>query len=439
MEGAFGVGAVAFLAACGSSDDSKSTTAPTTAGGATTTAGGATTTAGGATTTAAGGSTAPTTVPGSAPALDGEFKLAWVLPTTGPLVSSFAPLYIAAQLAMDDLNANGGILGKKVVKEDFDDQASPAQQPAVFRKINEEGLSYVVGPTGTSASLAATAVSSPLEIITSSNANATALGDASKNPFNFQMTYTVEQMANTATKGAIENLDGKKLGILQEDTAFGEEHTKIAQEIVKNYPGVEIVGVEKYALDTPDLTTSVQNLKSAGADTVLAWQTSLPNMQSAFKALEALSWNPTFVGSSLGIAVGPVLEAAGETQAAKTYTIQLKPFTREPGQKLTGKQREHFDRVAAIPEAKGRELGVASQSLYDFVTLLGQTINQVGSDDPVKVRDAMQQVQGYDGMGGTFSFTPELHSGLTADSIVLGSMGSLSEPESEGYFMARVG
>ena len=440
FEGVAGFGALTLIAACSSSSDSKSTSAPTTAGSPTT--GGATTTGGSATT--AGGSTpatsaAATTTPGSAPELAGEFKLAWVLPTTGPLVSSFGPLYIAAQMAMDDLNATTGILGKKVVKEDYDDQATAAQEPAVFRKISEDGLHYVVGPTSTSASLAAVAVSSDLKIITSSNANATVLGDASKNPYNFQFTYTIQQMANTATSGAIKDLGAKKIGILAEDTAFGAEHTQVAQDIVKNNPGVEIVGVEKYALDTPDMTTSVQNLKSAGADTVLAWQTNLPNMQAAFKALQALSWNPTFVGSSLGIAIGPVSEAAGATQVAKTYTIQLKPWTRVAGQKLGGKQRAFFERVAANPAAKGRELGVAGQSLYDFVTLLGKTINEVGEDDPTKVRDALQQVTGYEGMGGTFTFTPQLHSGLTADSIVLGSLGSLSEPESEGFFMARVG
>jgi branched-chain amino acid transport system substrate-binding protein len=186
------------------------------------------------------------------------------------------------------------------------------------------------------------------------------------------------------------------------------------------------------------MTTYIQNLKSAGVDTLLAWQTNLPNMTAAFKALSALGWNPTFIGSSLGIAVGPVVEAAGPAQTAKTYTIQLKPWTRAPGQKLGGKQREFFERVRVIDGAKGRELGVAGQSLYDFVMLLGETINKIGTDDPTKVKEALEQVTGYEGMGGTFTFTPQLHSGLTQESITLGSLGSLSEPESEGFFMARI-
>src|SRR5262249_18853156 len=85
------------------------------------------------------------------------FKLAWIRPTTGRLASSFAPLYIGGLIAVDEINAAGGILGRPIVRVEEDDEASPAKEPGIVRKLSQQEIGCFVGPTGSSQSLASIA------------------------------------------------------------------------------------------------------------------------------------------------------------------------------------------------------------------------------------------------------------------------------------------
>src|SRR5437763_10013577 len=88
-------------------------------------------------------------------AADDAFNIGWVRPTTGRLASSYAPLYIGGLIAVDEINAAGGVMGKKIARQEEDDEASPAREPAVVKKLQEGGIRYICGPTGSSQSLAA--------------------------------------------------------------------------------------------------------------------------------------------------------------------------------------------------------------------------------------------------------------------------------------------
>jgi branched-chain amino acid transport system substrate-binding protein len=89
------------------------------------------------------------------------FNLGWVRPTTGRLASSYAPLYIGGLIAIDEINAMGGVMGRKIAQQEEDDEASPAREPAVIKKLQESGVRYICGPTGSSQSLAALAITTP--------------------------------------------------------------------------------------------------------------------------------------------------------------------------------------------------------------------------------------------------------------------------------------
>src|SRR5690349_6200663 len=82
--------------------------------------------------------------------------------------------------------AAGGLLGRKLVKVVVDDQASPAQEPIVTRRLIEEGCKYIVGPVGSSHALASLEVSTPQKIIQGSYASAPEAGDATRYPYHYQ-------------------------------------------------------------------------------------------------------------------------------------------------------------------------------------------------------------------------------------------------------------
>ena len=56
-------------------------------------------------------------------------RIGIIRPLTGPLASSFEALMASATIGIDEINANGGILGKPIIKYEVDDAGAPAQQP----------------------------------------------------------------------------------------------------------------------------------------------------------------------------------------------------------------------------------------------------------------------------------------------------------------------
>ncbi|MGZ5961534.1 MAG: ABC transporter substrate-binding protein, partial [Rhizomicrobium sp.] len=66
------------------------------------------------------------------------FKVGWIRPTTGRLASSFAPLYFGGLIAVDEINAAGGILGRPIARVEEDDEASPAKEPGIVRKLRDQ-------------------------------------------------------------------------------------------------------------------------------------------------------------------------------------------------------------------------------------------------------------------------------------------------------------
>src|SRR5580698_2834418 len=80
--------------------------------------------------------------------------IGWIRPTTGLYASSYAPLYLGGRIAMDEINAAGGILGRQLVVREEDDEAAPSKEPAVARKLQDAGVEFVLGPTGSAQVLA---------------------------------------------------------------------------------------------------------------------------------------------------------------------------------------------------------------------------------------------------------------------------------------------
>ena len=240
---------------------------------------------------------APALHPGNiARADEATLRIGWVRPTTGKLASSFAPLYAGGDIALAEINAAGGILGKKLVIHEEDDEASPAKEPGVVKKLQDAGVNILVGPTGSSQVLSSLAFTTPAKIIQCGVANGSELGNAQKNPYHYMCVFTTEQEGTIAAKYMVEQLKLKKIGILHESTAFGEDAAKASRQTLKDVAGVEPAGVQSYPMSAIDLSVYVRNLQAAGCDGIICWMASNTHIAMAFNAMAQLKWFPHVVG-----------------------------------------------------------------------------------------------------------------------------------------------
>jgi ABC-type branched-subunit amino acid transport system substrate-binding protein len=306
----------------------------------------------------------------------------------------------------------------------------------VVKKLQEAGIQFICGPTGSSQSLAALAVTTPSKIITTMYAIASEAGDGARYPYHYQCTFNSDQQAEMASRHLVENLKLKKIGILQENTAYGEQVVAACRVALKKL-GVEPVGVEVFPITAPDLNGYVTNLRKAGVDGVLFWTGSTPITAKGFNAMNAQKWFPAIAGHSALFAESllELVPPEALTNAVGTY---YKTLTWTDSQPIGARQLDFAKKANAFPEAKENGVNVAGSPYYDFLHMLRAAIETEKSFDPVVVKKAMDSMKGYKGLLGDLSFSPTNHAAISVEDMTMATLLSARDPKAMGLFRQRV-
>lgn len=377
--------------------------------------------------------------PGILRAQADDFRIGWIRPLTGPLASSFEALYAAGDIALEEINEAGGILGRKIVKVEVDDQGAPAQQPLAMRRLISEGVNIVVGPVGSSQTLASLALSSPAKILQSGYITASDGGDGEKYPYHYQCVFTVATQAVKYAEWIAGNTDFKKVGVLVEDSAAGTsvlEATKV--ELAKR--DLTMTGSRVFPLKSNDLTPFLRDMRNSGAEALCVFASNTIDSTQLFVGLDRIDWNPPIVGhTGLFFASAPdaVPETArypdvyGATYKALTYTETEEPSDRVKA--YIAKILKLGLPAAALPPA-------ASSPYYDFLHVVAHAANETQSLETDDLKAYLDQLTGYEGIFGPMSFSPENHTGYGPEAAALAQV--FAEPSdlltsSQGLFRPR--
>jgi branched-chain amino acid transport system substrate-binding protein len=360
---------------------------------------------------------------------DDAIRIGWVRPTTGKLASSFAPLYAGGDIALAEINAAGGILGRKVVIDEEDDEASPAKEPAIVKKLKDAGVNIMVGPTGSPQVLSSLAFTSPAKIIQCGVANGSELGDAVKNPYHYMCVYTTEQEGMVAAKYMVEQLKLKKIGLLHETTAFGEGAAKSSRATLKEIAGLEPVSEQAYQMGATDLSVYVKNLQDAGCDGVICWMASNTHIAMAFNAMAELKWFPQIIGH-VNLFNNALFNLVPPETLKNVYGVYYRGWTYTSTEQVSDRHLALAKKFLEIPAAKGIEAYIAGTPQYDFLYLLKAVAEQEKSLDSDKLKAALDNTRGFKGLIGSFSFTPTSHAGVPLEDITLASVASGRDPRS---------
>jgi branched-chain amino acid transport system substrate-binding protein len=364
------------------------------------------------------------------------FKIGWIRPTTGRLTSSFAPLYFGGLIAVDEINAAGGILGRQIARVEEDDEASPAKEPGIVRKLREQDIGTFAGPTGSSQSLASIAATTSAKIVQSTYAAAAEAGDGRKYPYHYQIMFNTDQQADVCVEYMVRALGLKRIGILQENTAFGEQAAAATKAILQKKFGLAPVSEQVYAIAAPDLSAYVANLQKAGADGVIGWIANVPNAAMIFNAMKTLKWFPPVAGHS-GLMLPALFDLVPPEAVKNVFATYYRNFTWTDTEQPGGRQVEFANKLAQYPEAKGFEVNVAAAPYYDFLYCLKAAIEAEKSFEPEAIKRGLDDLSNYKGLLGDISFTPENHCGVGVEDVVLVSVASGQDARAMGCLRAR--
>ncbi len=314
-----------------------------------------------------------------------------------------------ARQAAEEINAAGGVLGRKLVIVPRDDVGSP---PKSIQNANElvdnEKVVAMLGGVNSGNMLAWLHIVQQKKIPTISPvATATDItGRYAKSPPNYVFRVSMrdrDQIALLAAYAARASKTGK-IAIIADTTGYGQQGAKDAVEILGLHK-ITPVANEKFGPKDTDMSSQLNKIKAAGADTVIVYALADANGH-LMRSQEKINYFPVTLGSWANLSP-PFLRIAGPELAKKMI------FTASITEDSTPQSRALYD---AIMKKEGKlPTYVFAAHAYDSVKILAAAMTQAQSTDGEKVQQALDKLGKVDGVIKTYApaFTKENHEALS--------------------------
>jgi branched-chain amino acid transport system substrate-binding protein len=341
----------------------------------------------------------------------GPIRIGAVLDITGAGASLGVPERKTLELLAKQVNEAGGINGRKVelIVEDnqsTEDGAAKAMNEMVSKKVD-----IVLGASRTGPSLAMRPVAE------SSKTPMISLAANAKIVENSTWVFKTAQNDAVVLENIVDYAHAKgwkTIGLLRDASGYGEGVAETLTELGKPV-GISVVRVEKFAPDATDFTAQMINIRNAKADMNLIWGIP-PAAGLAQKAYRQLNIGAPVVQSH-GIGNQVFLDTAADSADGLVAPL---------GRLLVADQLPDSDPQKAVltkfladyEQAYNEKPSTFAGHAYDAFQLAVDAFKAVGTDKQ-KVRDYLEKVDGFVGITGVYKMTPQDHSGLTKQALVL--------------------
>jgi branched-chain amino acid transport system substrate-binding protein len=204
---------------------------------------------------------------GSGTAVWAQITIATAGPMTGQYASFGEQMRRGAEMAVADLNARGGVMGKKLVLRIGDDACDPKQAVAVANQLASGGVALVAGHFCSGSSIPASKVYAEEGILQMSPASTNPTLTEQGLPNVFRVCGRDDQQGLVAGDYLVKHFKGKKIAVVHDKTAYGKG---LADETKKrlNKLGVKEAMYESFTAGEKDYSALVSKLKGAGIDVV---------------------------------------------------------------------------------------------------------------------------------------------------------------------------
>src|ERR1044071_8004804 len=323
------------------------------------------------------------------------------------------------QVAIDELNAKGGVLGRKFELVRRDDEATPAKGVIAARELLfREKVAVLFGGLDSPVSIAIVPIVNEAKVPMMGPwaAGTPITKNGAKDNYVFRVSAVDEIVDKAMLQYSQRTFNAKNCGMILVNNPWGESNEKglTAALAAKN---MKAAGIEKFEGNDVDVVPQLTRLKSAGADCLFLVGNVGPSAQ-VVKSLDRMGWKPPIV-SHWGPAGGRFTELAGPS-AKNVHFVQTYSFF---GNQSPVGQKVLKALMAKYPDIKGPgdvtpAVGVANS--YDAMMLSALAIQNAGSTEGKKVRDGYYKIGKYEGLIKTYDkpFTPDNHDALNENDYV---------------------
>lgn len=308
-------------------------------------------------------------------------KIGGIFPLSGQVAVYGVECKNGVDLAIEEINAAGGINGKPIVLVSEDDEGNPDKTVNAFKKLStKDGVKIVIGSLTSGCTQAITTLSQASKVVQiAPAATAPAITDAGD--FIFRACFIDPFQGTVGGKFAAETLGKKRAAILYDignDYSVGlADNFKIAF----TKAGGSIVSEESYATNDKDFNAQLTKIKNANPDVVY-----LPDYYGTValiaKQLRAQGINVPMVGAD---GWDGLTSNAGDEVLGGYYSNHYAVDSTEPAvKKFVESFRAKYNKDPNSFAALG----------YDCVYLIRDAIVAAGAEDSIAVRDALVKTNG---------------------------------------------
>lgn len=345
----------------------------------------------------------------SGPGEADTIKIGMNLEMTG-VASTLGPhALIAAEIARDEINAEGGINGRELELVIGDNRSSPEQASIAVNELLREDVVAIVGPIQSTQATVAFPVTNRAEVVSISPGSAKPGLTEENRPWAFRNALLDDMVATGIVKELVKREGIHRTGIVLDGRdAYANYYGNVVLPQVLEEAGVEVAEVLETESGQRDFSVEVTSLKRAGVDSV-SLNTLFEDSAVFMKEAQRQGLDvPIYGGASM--AVPQTTELAGDAAegayAGSTFVSSLD----DP--EVQAFVDEYVKRAEEqLPEGSALLPGYIDAGAYESVKLIAEAMNGTTTDSideqRTAVRDFLEEVDGFHGLSAQLSMNED--------------------------------
>ncbi len=343
------------------------------------------------------------------------YRIGAVLSLSGTLAGLGEPERNTILMEVERINEAGGVNGRPI-EVLIEDDASDAETAVAVtsRLIERENVVALIGATGTGGTMAMRQEVDRAGLVQVSVAGGTVI-TADFHPYVFQTPWS-NSIVVPFTLAYLQDQGISRIALIADSGGFAKDGVDVMKDHLGDFD-VEIVAEESFNPGDADMTSQLTKIRATDAEAVVLWNAGAEAATVA-KNMAALNFDIPLFGSH-GNARVEFIEGAGD--AAEGFRFAAgKVLVPEAYGEGTPEYEVATDFIERYTERFGKAPDTFAGHAYDALYLIVEAMQRLPEEfTSADLRDEIEATSGFVGIGGTFTFSPTDHNGMTEDNLVM--------------------
>ncbi len=342
-------------------------------------------------------------------------KIGAIVSLTGTYAGLGQPEKNVIEMEVKRINDAGGVNGREVeviIEDDATDEAKAVA--AATKLIEQDGVVALIGATGTGQTMAVRGDVQRAGIPQVSMAGGTVITNP-VDPLVFATPWS-NMIVVPFTFDYIKSQGITKVGLIYDSGGFGKDGQAVISQMAPA-AGIKVVSEQSFNPGDTDMSAQLTKIKNSDAQAIVFWTAGAEAAIIAKNAKDLGIDLPLF--GSHGIARREFIEGAGDAAEGVRFAAGkvLIPEAYGEGTEAYTVATDFIDRYT---EAYGEAPSTFAGHAYDALYLIVEAARRIDGEITAEaLRDEIEKTSGWVGIGGTFTFSPQDHNGMTVDDLTM--------------------